>query len=253
MCATVCALVSLVQPALATAETVWKELPFREQALDESVRPIRPGVPGERSFWNVAAKRLMYAPAFNFKAVKGAATYRFTLTAEEKTLTFTAERPWAPPSPVWRDVPVAMVNLTRGSPAGIARLILERYPDDPKWVAEAEDLIRFCEDQFVVWEQPWPGHMKVKIWHQPCVLEQYECYMPIDSSACSMIQAYGKAYEVTGKPIYKAKACDLANQMTVEQDARTGLIPTYWQRGGLRHPPLAQLSGQRCADAPVVR
>jgi hypothetical protein len=50
---------------------------------------------------------------------------------------------------------------------------------------------------------------------------------------CSMINAYGKAYEVTGKAIYRAKAEDLANTMTASQfvdGGNAGLIPTVMRK-----------------------
>ena len=491
-CLIVAGVALMVRSATAAPAAGPAESPFRKQALEESARPIRPGVPGERPFWNVAARRFIYAPAFDFEEVEGAAVYRFTLKAAGKTLTFQAERPWAPLSPVWRDVPVAIVsltvegldtdgkvvgragtrkfyraavyagpyrkpkrpyreaarlamrwlyrqkhvqawkttgkpdhgyalycypskivgavirgmtlyaklapehkadalaiankavdyliakaqpadgalpffpptyegtahtagkfrgqimtsypaaladayltlydetkdgrllaqargiaetyrktqlpsgtwylkawaksgkpvaknllipvgvvrlmerlqkdygaagydaciekawqwildntlkdyywegqfedvplkgkyrNLTRGYPAAIAKHILDRHPDDARWVAEAEDCIRFCEDQFVVWEKPGSILRRRGGWFLPCALEQYHYYEAIDSSVCSMINAYGRAYQVTGKTIYRAKAEDLANTLTAAQDPRTGVIPTVLKGG----------------------
>ena len=50
---------------------------LHRQAVQESIRPIRPGSPGERPFWKVNAHVFIDAPAFNFKAVEGAGAYRF--------------------------------------------------------------------------------------------------------------------------------------------------------------------------------
>ena len=53
------------------------------QALAEYQIPIRPGTEGRNPFWNEYAKKFTYAPAFDFKEVKGARSYRFTVIWED--------------------------------------------------------------------------------------------------------------------------------------------------------------------------
>ena len=79
---------------------------------DDTSRPVRPGEPGVRPFWNVHAQRFIYAPAFDLPKVDGAASYRFTVQAHDGRLhTFTAAEPWAPLSPVWEQVAEGYTTL----------------------------------------------------------------------------------------------------------------------------------------------
>ena len=124
-------------------------------------------------------------------------------------------------------------NLSKGPAISYAMELFNNAGEDWTKIREAEELMRFAEDQFVVWEKPldftdWDSDSKV--WITPCVLEQYNFYVPVSSSAASLIRAFKKAYDVTGKPLYLAKAIDLANSMTVAQDRETGRYPTYWER-----------------------
>src|SRR6266545_7535760 len=79
---------------------------LRKQAIQESLIPIRPGAPGKSPFWNAQAKQFIFDPAFDFKAIQGAAAYRFTLrSGDGKSRTFEAAEPWAPLTPVWAEIP----------------------------------------------------------------------------------------------------------------------------------------------------
>ncbi|GAB2549772.1 hypothetical protein GCM10027189_35530 [Rufibacter soli] len=104
------------------AATVLGKESLGQRALKESTEPIRPGVPGKVPFWNVAAKRFIYAPAFDFKSVPNAATYRFVLTSEvdDSKHQFENKVPYAPVSPVWAAVPVGYfkIKVTGVSSAG---------------------------------------------------------------------------------------------------------------------------------------
>lgn len=129
-------------------------------------------------------------------------------------------------------------NLSHYPATGSARRLLKAAEQNPdKYIPLAIEAIRFAEDQFVIWERPLPvprpdGSRNSKGWFTPCVLEQYECYLPVDASAADMIETYGRAYAVTGRDIFLAKAVSLANQMTLMQDEATGLMPTWWEKGG---------------------
>jgi len=101
---------------------------MQQQAMGESLIPVRPGIPGEQDFWNAFAMRFIYAPAFEFKEIRNAVSYRFNALsfADKKTYTFNAEIPWAPLSPIWKSIPVGEVFLKvegldeQGSPIGLA-------------------------------------------------------------------------------------------------------------------------------------
>lgn len=122
-------------------------------------------------------------------------------------------------------------NLTRGQACFVAIRLFDRHQENPRLVEQAEEILRFVEDQFIVWEQPMPQEgRRTDQWITPCVLEQYHYYVPIDAAAAVCIAAYQRAHEVTGKEIYLAKACALANTMTIAQDKDTGRYPTYWER-----------------------
>jgi maltose/maltodextrin transport system substrate-binding protein len=93
--------------------TTTSEKTFGKIALQESTVPIRPGEPGKAPFWNIAAKRFIYAPAFDFKIVPNAAKYKFEVTSEldNSKHEFESAVPYAPLSPVWAAVPVGYFNI----------------------------------------------------------------------------------------------------------------------------------------------
>ena len=57
-----------------------KHGPFYDQALQESLAPLRRGIPGERPFWNDHSRKYIYAPASDWKLVEDAVVYRFVIT-----------------------------------------------------------------------------------------------------------------------------------------------------------------------------
>ena len=106
----VCAVAATIHGA-ARAAPDWAAL--NEQARRESLTVVHPGVPGKTPFWNIKSKAFIHPPAFDFKAVEGAAKYRFTVTekAGGKTHVFTADNPWAALTPVWGDIPPGYVSV----------------------------------------------------------------------------------------------------------------------------------------------
>ena len=101
---------------------------LKQQAKEESLIPIRPGNPDQSPFWNEKARRFINVPAFDFKELKKAKSYKFTATSEadQKTYTFTAQEPWAVLAPIWEKLPVGYVHLVvqgidnNGDTTGIA-------------------------------------------------------------------------------------------------------------------------------------
>jgi maltose/maltodextrin transport system substrate-binding protein len=138
------------------------------------------------------------------------------------------------------------VNLAREQACDVAVLLLSEEHPSAERIAQAEELLRFAEDQFVVWSpvkspQGWTKVMPKRRqhankWITPCVLEQYVCYGPVARSSAVLINAYLKAHEVTNKPDYLQKARALANGLVAGQDylAREhdgkGEIPTWLWR-----------------------
>lgn len=86
------------------------------QAAEEYLQPIRPGYEGRNPFWNKFAKKFIYAPAFDFPTVEGAAKYLFTVKSQDEGISeewsFTADLPTAPLSPIWNDIKPGNVLLT---------------------------------------------------------------------------------------------------------------------------------------------
>ncbi len=122
-------------------------------------------------------------------------------------------------------------NLSKHPPASFAIYLFRHYAQEPRYLELAKELVRFAEDQFVVWEKPMPQKQwRTDQWITPCVLEQYAYYVPIDASAAKLIQLFLEAGRCTGDSLYLAKAQQLANTMTVAQDATSGRYPTYWER-----------------------
>ncbi len=76
--------------------------------------PIRPGVPGERPFWNAHTKRYIWAPAFELAETPAAKTYRFDFVMKEggEKYSFEAAKPWAPLSPIWNKLPEGQIEMT---------------------------------------------------------------------------------------------------------------------------------------------
>jgi hypothetical protein len=121
-----------LQGLCASVSVVDRKLPNREilhqQAIEESLIPVRPGIPGRIPFWNRYAIQFMYAPGFDFQEVEGAINYRFTVhsAADGKDYMFAAAKPWEALSPIWRDLPVGYLFLRveglnrRGDTIGIA-------------------------------------------------------------------------------------------------------------------------------------
>ena len=136
-------------------------------------------------------------------------------------------------------------NLTKHAACETATYLLRRFPGDAVRLAQAEELVRFSEDQFVEWTPPYGDRADpngpddgswtyfcrpYSRWMTPCALEQYNCYLPIDASADRFINTYLALWRVTRKPVYLAKARALGATATRMQEA-DGFINTWWIRG----------------------
>lgn len=121
-------------------------------------------------------------------------------------------------------------NLTHFAANKMIGYISKYLSDDENMVAEAMDLMRFIEDQFVVWgEYPiWNPSQKLGHRHTPAGLEQYFCYVPIDSSAATIMNGFIDMYLLKKDRLYLEKAMTLGDTVTRRQVEETGMIPTFW-------------------------
>ena len=126
-------------------------------------------------------------------------------------------------------------NLSREQACDLAIYLFRNYTRNSENIKLAEELVRFSEDQFVIWEkpedvqvgQPNPARQGSN-WITPSVQEQYVYWMPVGRAAGIMIETYWEAYKATGKDMYLAKAKSIANAFTVVQKAHQGDYPTYF-------------------------
>jgi hypothetical protein len=100
----------------------------------------------------------------------------------------------------------------------------------------AEELVRFSEDQFIIWEKPVPVEFQERKggssedWITPSVQEQYVFWMPVGRAAGIMLETYWEAYLATKKEIYLAKAKSIANTFTLVQQENQGDYPTFFTK-----------------------
>lgn len=76
--------------------------------------PIRPGIPGERPFWNRASGQFTYVPAFDIPESEGAACYRFALknVISERVYLADQAKPFEPIYELWRQIPTGGYEMT---------------------------------------------------------------------------------------------------------------------------------------------
>ena len=134
------------------------------------------------------------------------------------------------------------VNLTKHSACWTAIHLVTRWPGDAARLAQARELLRFAEDQFVCWERPWraerrsfqqPQFVEWKV--EPAVVEQYFYREAIDASAAKLIRTYLALYRASGNPLDLAKARTLGDSC-VRMQEKGGRIPTVWSYEGCNAP-----------------
>ena len=133
-------------------------------------------------------------------------------------------------------------NQSHREPVLMAALLFQRgAPGD---IVQAEELMRFVEDGFVIWDasdavtrEPLfkPGSRWSGLdpdfgldWFLPAAVEQYAFFTPINASSADMIEAWLAGYKATGRRDYLAKAAALATTLTLAQRYfGGGEIPTH--------------------------
>ena len=127
-------------------------------------------------------------------------------------------------------------NLTKHNACDTAIYMLKRFPGDKRRLAQAREIARYAEDQFVVWRQPCradrAGYKRVQTypyetWMTPVALEQYSCYAPIDGSVAKLIRTWLALWEAERNPLDLAKARTLGDA-TVNMQEPSGRVRTYW-------------------------
>jgi hypothetical protein len=103
------AVLCLCSPGMAPGQTAENQAGLK---AEESLIPIRPGVPGKVPFWDEQSIQFIGAPAFDFHPVTGAVAYRFSVSSKSGTThTFEGREPWTSLTPIWDAVPVGMASL----------------------------------------------------------------------------------------------------------------------------------------------
>lgn len=160
----------------------------------------------------------------------------FDMTAQFEDMTVLDQQPYQ--------------NLTNCASAPYASWLLRKRGRTARELADAVDLIRFSEDQFVCWDV-LPDEDGIRNICTPCVYEQYGYRVPVDNSTCVVANALLDLYEATGDRTAFAKAKALADNLTVVQNALDGLIPTSLD---VREGPKNKIRGfwVNCTYASIV-
>lgn len=116
-------------------------------------------------------------------------------------------------------------NLTNSTASAYASYLLSKEKPSRQNIADAFDLIRFSEDQFVHWDC-LPSPNGIRRMYGPCVFEQYHYNTPVDASSCNVANAMLDYYEATGDRLALAKAVALINELIIAQDIQTGKTST---------------------------
>ena len=119
-------------------------------------------------------------------------------------------------------------NLTHFTTDAMINYITKHFANDEKMIDTATELMRYVEDQFVLW-----GEYPKRKWHEglhftPAGLEQYECYDPICSSTSAIMDAFINMYRLKKDRLYLEKALTLGDTITRMQVPEDGKIPTFW-------------------------
>ena len=153
--------------------------------------------------------------------------------------------------------------MSKNEAVEMAILLLDRAKENKVYVELAKEILRYAEDQFIVWskndpvlrwdwfkkDSKWNGTTRDGgcDWFVPCALEQYKFYTPIGSSNRLMVIVFLKFFEVTGQAIYHAKAEALANTLIIAQNFHGGgEIPTHLRRN------LPELNWINCGVYPAL-
>lgn len=145
-----------------------------------------------------------------------------------------------PPTPPY-------LNLTMSAPCSYANYVLQKFPDDKKRLQQALDIARFTEDQFLAWERPLTKDGKyitkadcphisenmawrlttIGDWGVPGVMEQFDCYNPIDCHTGRTAEIFLQLGEILKNAEFIDKALALCDSI-VNKIPEDGNMPTHW-------------------------
>ncbi|MEY2821876.1 MAG: hypothetical protein RL105_1448 [Verrucomicrobiota bacterium] len=119
-------------------------------------------------------------------------------------------------------------NLTKHEACDLAIHLFNLKRPSAEQSALASELLRFAEDQFVVWGSPPAAtpvrqgadgsSAKARRWNTPCVLEQYRCYAPVSASSAKLIRTFLAAWRATGDRMHLEKARALGAALVRAQE-----------------------------------
>ncbi len=116
-------------------------------------------------------------------------------------------------------------NLQHFDVNEMIRYLVHYRDQDASRVATAEQLNKFIEDQFVVWQE---GDPSIADWCPAnTVLEQYTCYRPMECHTGHWLVSLLALHRATGNAVYLDKAVAAGNAIVRGQDARTGAYATW--------------------------
>lgn len=212
------------QAAVGTGVT---ELDARVAA--DLVVPVRPGGVQGRPFWNAHAPWFMHAPAFDFKDVAGAKSYRFVAQdSSHAERTMMAASPRAALSPIWLDLATGHVDLkcegvdADGKAVGVAgvRRFWKLAPFKPGAYPKAKRSYREAANRLMdfLLDEWKPSRVLAKT-GKPDPVYQYNGYPAKIGSALINIMVR----TARERPEKAAKALDLAKK---EADYLLSITPT---------------------------
>ena len=266
-------LLFLVFASLAAASAEAADLAARVAA--DIVRPVRPGGVDGRPFWNGHALWFMYPPAFDFKEVRNAVTYRFSVRDNfQREWTMTAAKPTAPIVDVWTNLPPGLTVANcygvdaAGEVVGLAgsRSFWKQAPYRPgsypkakySYREAAHRLLRFLVND-------WKPAQVLARTGKPDVTYQYNGYPAKIGSALVniMLMAARELPELSGKALGLArKEADYLISITPTDGPLAYFTPTYEYHpeavGPNRHAPnackryLGQCMIRYCAEVGIA-
>ncbi|MGH2645082.1 MAG: hypothetical protein ACRDE2_14100, partial [Chitinophagaceae bacterium] len=101
-------------PVILYAQSRPSDKDFCRESKEESLIPIRPGIPGKQPFWNENAKLFKHVPSFkNNRSDITPVKYRYSAFSfiDKHYYSFTANTGTEPLSPIWSKLPVGNIYL----------------------------------------------------------------------------------------------------------------------------------------------
>jgi hypothetical protein len=119
----------------------------------------------------------------------------------------------------------AFRNLEHFDVNELIRYCVHYRAQDPTYASTAEQLNRYIEDQFVVWQE---GDPSIADRCPPCtVLEQYTCYRPMECHTAHWLVSLLGLHRATGNQTYLDKAIAAGNAIVRGQDPASGAYSTW--------------------------